>query len=120
MKKFQGHRVTLQGQGGIVSRSFVAQESVLSIELVPGEVEVFLAERVVDFLPTFERHVRVLAAPKHQQLALDFTGACERVVARFGERTGVEISGVKTSCGEDVLIFRRGAKTEMTADTNAE
>ena len=60
MKKFQGHGVTLQGQGGIVSRSFVAQESVLSIELVPGEVEVFLAERVVDFLPTFERYVRVL------------------------------------------------------------
>ena len=100
--------------------AFVADEGVLAVEFMPGEVHVQFAERVVDLLPTFERHVRVLFAPEHEQFAFDVLGADERVVAGFAERTFVDVRGVIADRREHIRVFCRGAKAEVTADANTQ
>ena len=108
----------MQSERRIVARAFVAQEGVLRVELVPGEVHVFLFERFVNFLSAFPRHVRILPAPEHEQLGFDVDRTRKRVVSRFAQRGGVEIGRVKTGRRQHILVFGRGAKTKMTADAN--
>jgi len=61
--------------------TLLAQEGVLAVELVPGEVHAVVHQRVVDHAAALGRHVRVLPAPEHAQLALDLAGAHKRFVA---------------------------------------
>ena len=56
----------------------------------------------VDFQPTLQRDVRVLAAPDHEQLAGDLGDAVEGVIVHPGaEAALVDVGGVKAGGGEN-------------------
>jgi len=64
--------------------------------------------------------VRVLAAPHHEEFALNVFGALEGVVGQaFAEATFVDVGGVEAGGGEDVGM-EGGAEGEMAPDADAE
>ena len=67
----------------------------------------------------FERDVGILAAPDHEEFALDVGGAVKGVVTHALAETGfVDVSRVETCSGDDIGIHG-GAESEMAADTDA-
>ncbi len=62
--------------------------------------------------------MRVLAAPDHEEFAVDVGGAVEGVVAALAERAFVDVGGVEAGGGEDFGVHG-GAEGEMAADADA-
>src|SRR5258708_4714132 len=79
-KERESEGVALEGEFRIVARAFVAEEGVGAVEFVPGKVCAGGVESCLDFSAAFERDVRILPAPNHQKLALNFRNPIERVV----------------------------------------
>ena len=59
-EEFQRQAVGFQRQFGIVAMALVAEEGMLAVELMPGEMQSGLLHRGVDCPPAFERHMRIL------------------------------------------------------------
>jgi len=80
VEKFEGEVKTLEGQYRIVSRAFVADESVGRVNFVPRVVEVDFLEAGADLVAAFEGDVRILTSKNHEEVAFDFCCASEGVV----------------------------------------
>jgi hypothetical protein len=78
-----------------------------------------LVEAGEDLHAAFEGDVGVLAAPDHEELALDVGGAGEGVVVHAcAEAAFVDVGGVEAGGGEDVGVHG-GAEGEVAADADA-
>src|SRR5271170_2371752 len=80
MEEVEDDSIELKGQFGIVANAFVAHEGVSSVDFIPTELRADFIETGQHDCAAFERGMRVLASPDHQQLALDVLGTLERIV----------------------------------------
>ena len=88
--------------------AFVTHERVLAVELVRGEIQTGIGHRVVDDRAPFARHMRVLPAPDHQHLGLDFLDAVQRIVFHpFAQPALVDVRRVETNARQHVRIHCR-------------
>jgi hypothetical protein len=107
------------GQVGVVAEAFVAQEGVGSVDLDPAHPSFDAVEAGLDLEAAFEGDVGILAAPDHEEFALDVGGAGEGVVLHAGAEGGfVEVGGVEADGSEDLGV-EGGAKGEVSADADA-
>jgi len=106
------------GKFGVVTEAFVAHEGVGSVDLVPAELFLELVETGEDGHAAFEGDVRVLAAPDHEELAVDVCGAVEGVVSVFAKRAFVDVGGVEAGGGEDIGVHG-STEGEVAADADA-
>src|SRR5215212_2420786 len=87
---------------------------------MPGEMQIRVGHGIVNNPAAFAGDVGVLAAEDHQHLAFDFADAIEAVVFHaFAQGTLVDVGGVKTGCGENILVHG-GAEGEVAADADAD
>lgn len=112
--------VATQGELRVVAQALVAQEGVGAVEFVPGEMGAGGVQRGLDFEAAFKRNVWILAAPDHEEFALDLAEAVEAVVVHaLREAALMDVGGVETNGGEHGGIHG-GAKCEVSADADAE
>ena len=60
---------------GVVTNTFIAQEGVSAVDLMPVEAGSNFVETRKHSHAAFRGDVRILASPDHEELALDFSGA---------------------------------------------
>ena len=106
------------GEVGVVAEALVAEEGVGSVDFDPAHAGPYLVELGLDHRPALEGDVRVLAAPDHEELSLDISGAGEGVVVHAGSERGlVEVGGVEADGAEDLGV-EGGAEGEVAADAD--
>lgn len=120
VEEFEGQTLAFERQFRVVAVSFVAEEGVLPVELVPGEVHARVGQGFVDLAPAFPRHVGVLPAPDHQEFTPNVLRAGKGVVAGLAQGTFVKVGGVEADGGAHVGILRGGAEAQVSADADAE
>ena len=87
-------------QFGIVAIALVAHESMCAIDFEPLESRPRFLQPRLDFVPAFQRNMRVLPAPDVKQLPFDLTRARQRVVLLPRTQAArVNIRRVETSRG---------------------
>ena len=106
------------GVFGVEAEALVAEKGVGAVDLVPVEEGVGFVEGGEDLHAAFGGDVRVLAAPDHEELAVDVGEAGEGVVTGAAERGFVDVGGVEAGGGEDAGI-EGGAQGEVAAHADA-
>lgn len=84
MEEFEHKALALEGKGGIVARTLIAQESMGAVDFKPLKVDAGFVETRLDFIATFERYVRVLSSPDVEEFPLDLVRPRERVIVFAG------------------------------------
>jgi hypothetical protein len=119
VEEVEDEAVEAVGEFGVVADAFVAHEGVGAVDLVPAEARAELVEAGEHLHAAFEGDVRVLAAPDHEEFAVDVGGALEGVVVHaFAEAALVDVGGVEAGGAEDVGVHG-GAEGEVAADADA-
>src|ERR1700733_187748 len=80
MKNRQHHTLELIFQFWVVAVTFIAHESVGTVDFDPLEVGSNFVEASEDLTSSFDRDVGVLSTPDVKQFALDLRSACQRVI----------------------------------------
>ena len=107
------------GQLRVVARTFVAEKGVRAIDFMPLKARVNFIEAVEERHAAIRGDVRVLAAPGHEELALDVSRSGERVVVlALAEGAGVQVSGIEADRSSNLRVHG-AAKGEMTAEADA-
>jgi hypothetical protein len=82
----------------VVAITFIAKKCVSAVKLVPSEMSAGCVERCMDSESAFKWHVRILAAPDHQEFAFDLRHTVEAVILHaFSEATFVDVGGIEAS-----------------------
>src|SRR5258706_9720683 len=87
------------------------------IELVPSEASLRLHETALDLGASLVGDVRILAPPHHHDLAFDFAGPGEGVVAPSTQRSLVEVCRIKAGCCTHAPV-ERAAEREVPSDAH--
>jgi hypothetical protein len=115
--KYEG--VTKASEGRVIARPFVAEESMLTVDLDPLKTGTHFFEARVNQIAAFEWNVGVLPAPDVEQFAFYFTGPFKRVVVHApAQAATVDVGCVKANGRQHVRIHR-GAESEMPTNANA-
>jgi hypothetical protein len=89
----------------------------LGVELVPAELDLGCAERLIDLAPALGRDVGILSSPDELQLAGDFPATFEGGVAGFAaEGVRVKICGVEATRGQVDFV---GLDDDLGSSTTA-
>ena len=119
-EKINRHAHREAGEFGVVAQALVAEESMGSVELMPGERRAGGRERGVDLGAAFAGDVRVLASPDHHEFAFDVGDAGERVIGFAQTETAlVDVGRVETRGGGDIGEHG-GAEGEVSAEADAD
>ena len=111
MEEGENDSVKAVRQFGIVAWAFVAH--------LPVETQAELVEASEHLHAAFERDVRVLPAPDHEQFAMDVFGGFERIVVHaFAEAALMDVGSVETGGAENIGVHG-GAEGKVTADADA-
>jgi hypothetical protein len=114
----QGQLIAQHCQLWIVTLTFVAHESVVGIEFMPGKNQIVFGQFAIDLDAAFSRNVRILPTPYHKQFACDLFASLHAVLAGFiGDDLLVQIGGIKT---RGRFNFRLQCRTESQMAADAE
>ena len=119
MEEIEDETVERVGEFGVVAQAFVAHEGVCSVDFVPAYFLIELVEAGEDLHAAFGGDVGVLAAPDHEEFALDVFGALEGVVGHaFAEAALVDVCGVEAGGGDNFGLHGT-AEGQVAADADA-
>src|SRR6266853_1330049 len=120
MKEIKDQSIELICQLRLIADTFIAHERMSAVHLMPTELRVHLIQSGQHPHPAFQRDVRVLSAPDHQQLAIDVLRTLQRIVLHsFAEAALMDIGCIEARGPQHVGIHGR-AECEMTTDADAQ
>ena len=120
MEHIEYHGKNELRQNRIVTVAFIAKKSVLTIELMPREVNIGCCHRVVNCTPTIERDVRILSAPNHHHLRSKLRHSIQCIVVEATTQTAlVDVRRVKTNARLYVWIHC-GTERQVAAKADSQ
>ena len=100
----EGEAEHVAGVLGIEAETLIAQKGVGAVDLVPVEEGVGVVERGENCHAAVGRDVWILAAPDHEEFAMDVGESGEGIVAGAAERGLVDVGGIEAGGGEDAGV----------------
>src|SRR5271156_6537136 len=80
MEEFYDEIEAVAPEGRVEARPFIPHKSMSRVELQPLEIRADFLQPRTDNVTPFQRHVRILPSPNHQELALHIAGAQQRII----------------------------------------